>query len=305
MSEKKETEVVEKKRPRGRPRLTPLPPAINKKGVAMTPSGEGNHSELVFDAPSNFKRAMLLFKAHSPKELHFSFTHSALIISARNHVGTSRVYCKFQGANMVHYYCREPISFTLKMKNVAMVVGRIDAKYVTTSIFIQEVSLKQSVQFVFRNKLGMDENFTIKMITATAAPPPPIEKPNMSLYPIEFTMDSSYFKKFVNDTFSDSLTISKVGANNQLRFTYESGDRMISANLVVKDEEALDLRSAIDGRTIFSTTLRLEYAAPLAKALIGKYINVQVSEKEDILFSGNMSDGAISVTVACQIIDLS
>jgi hypothetical protein len=293
------------KRPPGRPPINPKPPRMERVGISSEPKKDDNCIEFQYDSSPDFRKAIMLFKAFSSKQITFHFDKRGVSIKGRDHFNKSLINVRFDGGGVVHYYCEEERTAVLNMTSIEKTINTLDKNFTLITIVMKKQSSRSSLIFILRDSMEVDAVYDIKLIPPSHGIVTTIGICDERKYPIQFTMPSRYFKKWVNDINSNAntLTIRKVGIE-KLSFIFKSEDQMINAKMFVRNPEMLKLKSSVGEGDIFSSAIKLDYVAPLAKSLIGAEIVVSVSESEEMMFSGSMDSGSIVIRVMTSIINI-
>jgi hypothetical protein len=296
-SEKKTT-----RRPPGRPRINPLRSPVERRGVSSTPKKDDNAIELIYSEPMMFKKALQLFKAMSANEMTIVFDKTEIRISASNNTKKSDVLVTFDCSKMVHYYCEQKSSAVLNVLNVEKVNQVLNKNHTMVTMVLKKTSFRSSIIFIFQNDMRIDEVREVMLIVPTQENITNLADFNTDEHPIKFQMTCKFFKKFIvnSKTFAETLTFRKVGAAGNLTFSYTTDDNMIKSQHIVKDNDAINLESTIDGDDVFIVSIKLDYIKPLANALITPdIIQINAHNSKKMVFIGSLDDGSIIMKIAC------
>lgn len=304
MDEKKEKKL--KKKP-GRPRKKPLRPPVVRTGISSTPKKDDNCVEFIYDKPVIFKKVFLLFKAMSAKELTITFDIEEIRITTIDHLKKSDILAVFDCSKMTHYYCEEKSVAVMNAQNVEKVNQVLDKNHTMVTIVSKKQSIRSSLIFIFQNEMKIDEVREVKLIAPTMNNTININDFDGSNHSIFFEMPSKFFKKFMADssTFSDTLTLQKIGESGPLTFSYISDDKMIKSQLIVKDETIIKLKSKVTDDEIFSASIKIDYVKPLASSLLAESIRVYADDSHKMIFVSHLDNDSIIVKVASNIVQLS
>lgn len=303
MDEKKECKL--KKKP-GRPRKKPLRPPVVRTGISAAPKKEDNCVEFIYDEPMMFKKVFLLFKAMSAKELTITFDVDEIRITTIDHLKKSDILVTFDCSKMTHYYCSEKSVAVMNAQNIEKVNQVLDKNHTMVTIVSKKQSIRSSLIFIFQNEMKIDEVREVKLIAPTMNNIINMADFDGSQHNIMFEMPSKFFKKFMADssTFSDTLTLQKIGIAGPLTFSYISDDKMIKSQLIVKDESIIKLESKIVDDEIFSASIKIDYVKPLASSLLADSICIYADDSHKMIFVSHLDNNSITVKVASNIVQL-
>ena len=267
----------------GRPRKTPVKKQLKRSGISTTPINVENCMEMVYDTPIMFKRIFTLFKAMAIQNICIEFKENTVNILTPDHLKKSYVKVTVNCENLNHYYCREPINSYINPKNLEKIIKVIDNDYTSMTFLLKTISNRSSLHIIFKNSIQIDEYREIELI-----------KPSTNIYdisfddfkyPVKFTLPSKYFKKIITDisTFSDSFTITKVGAS-PLALTYISKDKTVCARHIVQDSKSIALVAEITEDDIFSSSVNIDYIKPLSNSLLSDFISISADNHNNMIF---------------------
>lgn len=298
-------EFKQKKKP-GRPRKKPLRTPIVRTGISTTPKKEDNCVEFIYDEPMIFKKVFLLFKAMSSKELTITFDINEIRITTIDHLKKSDILVTFDCSKMTHYYCLEKSVAVMNAQNVEKVIQVLDKNHTMVTIVSKKQSIRSSLIFIFQNEMKIDEVREVKLIAPTINNIINISDFDGVDHNIIFEMPSKFFKKFMADssTFSDTLTLQKIGATGPLTFSYISDDKMIKSQLIVKDDSIIKLESRVVEDDIFSASIKIDYVKPLACSLLADSIQIYADDSRKMIFVSHLDNSGIIVKVASSIVQL-
>lgn len=278
-----EMDVPRERRPPGRPRKRPLKEPMKREGIKTTALNSGNCMEMIYDAPSVFKRIFAFLKSMAVKKIQMVFDKTSIDIISADHMDKSSIKISIDCAKINHYFCEEKMCIHLHPTSMEKIIKILDKNYASVAFISKSITKRSSLAIIFKNdNVKIDEYREINLVPASDIPE---ESYDTSGYPIRFTLPARYFKKFIGDvdSFSNTLTICKAGADNLL-FKHTSTDKNVTAKYVVQDAKSIKLVSTISNDDIFSSSIEIDYVKPLSSSLLADCVQVFAHTHKNMIF---------------------
>lgn len=293
---------VQRKPGRPRKNLVKLPKPRN--GIVLSPSDAKHYIEFLYDKPLIFKKLWQFFKLLACDKLHLSFLKDSIIIYCSDHHKKSHIRVKINCNEVNHYYCEKELDIGLLCKNPELIMGTIDKSYNSILFLSTQDNIQKNIEIILKNDIDIEENHKIELIGE-------YDKSNNDAkfideeYKIKFKLSGKYFKKMISDvkTFSDILNIRQDDREDNLMFEYIKHDKKIKSLHIMKNSDAINLRSTLEEDETFRTSVKLDYIKPLSSALLAESIEIYADENKPLKFIINLDDKCIQICILTDIID--
>ena len=270
----------------------------------MTPSDAEHYIEFLYDKPLIFKKLWQFFKLLACDKLHLSFMKDCIIIYCHDHHKKSYIRVKINCNEVNHYYCERELDIGLLCKNPELIMSTIDKSYNSILFLSTHDNIQKNIEIVLKNEIDIEETHKIELIGE-------YDKNNNDKkfldedYKIKFKLNGKYFKKMISDikTFSDILNIRQDDKDESLMIEYIKHDKKIKSNHVMKNSEAINLRSALTEDETFRTSVKVDYIKPLSSALLAESIEIYADEIKPLKFIINLDEKCIQICILTEIID--
>lgn len=271
------------RRPPGRPRKKPLKEPMKREGVKTAPLNVENCMEMIYDAPSVFKRIFAFLKSMAVKKMQMVFDKTTIDIISADHMGKSSIKISIDCTKINHYYCAEKMCVNVHPTSMEKIIKILDKNYTSVAFISKTLTKRSNLIIIFKNdSVKIDEYREINLVKVSDIQEASFETTG---YPIRFTLPARYFKKVISDidSFSTTLTICKAGKDNLL-FKHTSTDKNVSAKYVVQDAKSIELVSTISNDDIFSSSVEIDYVKPLSSNLLADFVQVFAHSHKNMIF---------------------
>jgi hypothetical protein len=284
------SEDVKKKRGPGRPRINPINPRIEKKGISDTPSDEENIFELAHHDPMVFKSLFTYFKNIKAQFIYMVCEKDSLTFYARDSAKNSKLCAVINCNNLYWYFSNSTFSIGFNRFNVEPIFMSIDKNFDKIS-FTVKIDEPNDLNIVLKNSEFNDDTM-YKIVSSDFEDDPElfsvmknIDNMELDVYPVQFSLPSKYFKKIITDAlaYSDNIIIEKIGSTNPLQMTYTKPGS-VYYHKVFRDDEKIKLKHAVTDSDKFRCIIELLYLKPFSSSIITDEIQILCRENEDILF---------------------
>lgn len=294
------------KRPVGRPRIIkPAPQSASRRGIIADPSIADHVLEMVYDAATNLKKILTLFKLMDTRDVKMEFRLSGVRISGAGHLKHNFIDLNIDSAKLTQYYCKHNIIMIIDQKNLEKVIQKIDKSYDSIHFIAKQDSYMKELYIVLNDETqGIKEYHTISLLeSSNATDENIINSIPYSSYPLSFTLPSKYFKKVIGDIskFSKDFTVER-RSGVPLSFPYDSNSKTIDVNHVFTRPDLFKIHSKLNDNEFLSTSVRIEYIQSLATALLSDNINVYVDHENMMIFQTSVDDETFTLILAVRII---
>lgn len=305
MSSDGEASKPEKRRP-GRPPTKKPKPAIQRLGIANTPSNEGAPAgsvyaiELHYDNPLMFKKITGLFKTYDVAQIEVFFDHDKMILYAPDHHGNVTIFAEIFGNMMNRYYVSAPLRICIDTQRFYNIFQGIGKEYNQISFITNNKNKKTKLWMVFKREdhnsnYGMELNINndesgTKMSKITEFLQ---ESEN---YPISFELpfkelkskitELNHISKKIRITQKKLITRNNGETETQVRIAFEcdTPDKKIDNTSFYTNSRKINLKSTYDG-DYFTAPIWINQIRPLANTLMSDRIIIQVDERKDLILS--------------------
>jgi hypothetical protein len=299
---------IPKKRPVGRPKIEKNTKKNNpRNGIVYTgPKTNGHILELIHDDPQDFKRIFNLFKLIGSRDIKMEFKLDSVKIYGTGHLQDNFIDLKINCVNLVRYYCKFNICINIAQENIELISQKIDKSYDSIEFILEEDSYKKSINIVLHDENKFAHEYHILSILPDRSEidiDNIIRSLNYNDYPLQFTLDSKYFKKIISNISKcdTDFTIEK-RSGTFLSFPYNGNSTNISVNHEFTKNNQLDLKSTLTDNDLLSTSVRIEFIQCMASAMLSKSIRIFVDDDDMMVLRSIIDDGTFELIFAVKIV---
>ena len=250
-------------------------------GIDDGPKVPGHIMEVVYENPTLFKKLFALYKKYGISEVTWDFYPDKIEHVARDFEKKCVIKTEIYGEMLVRYYCKEPMSRTVKRDNLDKVFKSMDKNYPQVSIVLRDEDSRSKIYIVVANN-EVDAVFTYDPDLIKEPEQQNIQVASDVGYPVKFELPSKHFKKLISDIHasgSDIFTLKKEGLE-PVSFTYEAAKKLNLA-ATYKNSEKIGLKCTLDPDDIFSVSVPIKHIRPFSDSNIGDTVHIAADKNGD------------------------
>lgn len=295
------------KRGPGRPRQKNIDiEKVKKIGIDTVPHFPENIVEFSYALPKNIKGIFNIFKLMQCRDIRFEFTPMNVTITAIGHSEQNFINVVVDGMKLNRYYCKHPVNAIIARKNLDKITQKIDPSYSHIHIIIKEDSYRKNINIILNDENNkVNEYHVINIIEDITENIDHIfSNLHYHNYPLNFRMNSKYFKKVIGDIskYSKEFAIEK-REGIILKFPYSTNsDNVVGYNLFT-DASKFNIKSTLEPDDFILVSVNIEYITPLSNSLISDNINIYVDKENKMCFKCGIDDDIFELTLCIEIIN--
>lgn len=290
---------------RGRPKLKKNQ-TIVKNGIVQSPTLNNTIMELQYHLPVVFKKIFGLMNQIKIHDLKIEFKKEYMIIKTIDNIEKNIILLTINGKEMVSYYCEQDFEINIDSEMLQRLLKKIDKSYSNICFYSTKENYNNELNIVlFRNDYKIKEKHIIKLIDINSLEDRinAIKLTNDYMnYPIQFELNSKFFKKLINDIndINDEFTIEKK-YNSPLTFKYKNSHNKLISKNIFKSNEEIKLISAQEPNDIYGNSIYTTQLKPISSNLLSESVQIFLKQDRDIVFKINIENNTFIFLIYSQI----
>lgn len=158
----------------------------------------------------------------------------------------------------------DPYRIVVKRDNLEIVTAIIEKTHYRLMMALRHDDLSSLFIVLSSCDYESEDQFEISIVPRTDIAPEITEMPNLTLYPLEFTLDSHHLRRKIGELkkVSPEMIIKKVGGDSNLEITFGTMARVVYTG-IYKVPARIKLRSSIADGVLFIATMSIGRIRPL------------------------------------------
>lgn len=290
---------------RGRPRKI-VENNILKRGIIDTPTLGNAVMELQYNIPIIFKKIFSLFEQIKIHDLKLEFKDKFILIKTIDSTEKNIILLTINCEDMVSYYCKFDFEINIDSNILQTLLKKIDKCYTDIVFYSTEENYNNELNIIlFRSDFNVKEKHVIKLIDINS-----MEESinnikfsnNYGTYPIQFELNSKFFKKLINDisSISDEFIIEKK-YNSPLTVKYKNIQSKIICKNIFKNPKDIKLISSQEMGDIYGSTSYTAQIKPISSILLSETIKIYLKQDNNIVFKIDIENSTFSFLISTKI----
>lgn len=301
-------EPVVKQSKRGRPRKI-IENNILKRGIIEEPTLGNAIMELQYNIPIIFKKIFSLFEQIKIHDLKLEFKNKFILIKTIDSTERNIILLTINCEDMVSYYCKFDFEISIDSNVLQTLLKKIDKCYTDIVFYSTEENYNVELNIIlFRSDFNVKEKHVIK-ITDKDHFEENISSignikfsNNYASYPIQFELNSKFFKKLITDisSISGEFIIEKK-YNAPLTVKYKNTQSKIVCKNIFKNAKDIKLVSNQEVGDIYGATLFTTQIKPISSILLSDNIKVYLKQDNNVVFKIDVENSTFSFLISAKI----
>lgn len=277
--------MATRKKP-GRPRKKLDVCPVNTYGIVASPINPNDCVELVYNQPQLLKCIVLIFKEYDCDEIAIEFHKDRVVFAGRDHSTRVMIQITINAADVNLYYSdlsaleeQETESpdtsastgaspdarycIVVKRDNLEIVAAIIEKTHYKLMMSLHRDDLSSLFIMLSNCDFDSEDMFEVSVVPRANTCTDNIEMPDVSQYPLEFTLDSHHLRRKISELkkIAPGMVIKKSGAAN-LEISFGANSR-VSYTGMYSTAPKIKLRSTIPDDETFIVTMNIGRIRPL------------------------------------------
>jgi hypothetical protein len=294
----------ERKRPPGRPRITPIPDPIPIRGIVNEPIDKKNIIEMKYSQLQNLKKISAYFKSLNAEKVQMVFTEEGLEFYTENYLETNTVNVTLYGHKMNSYYCGRRVEITASRSNLELIFGKLDKKYESILFTIEDSNRITNLYISLNSVYKIPEHFKVELLLNDDSVNNTQLFENIDNPTIEMKLTGGFFKKVIQDVkggFKKEIKISKCGTDNNVYIESISENKQVTVEYPIPND--LILVSNVQENEIFSVSLHINSIKPTSTNTLAEYVYLRLWVDRPAYIYATTKSGDVRFNVKIAIID--
>jgi hypothetical protein len=307
---------MKKTRRPGRPRKFKIKTNENRQGIVNEPlnkndsENEQNVMEFSYDNPMMLKKIFSLFKSMNVNNINIEFKKENVEITTSDRIKKNIIHVQIHGKELNRYYCEEEFVISIDPQETERIFQSLDEEFNIIHFISKRFSYKHKISIIMYHVMtGSNIIYEIN-INHIDSKSNGIQEmlDKYSEYPIKFTLDGKFFKKYISNAsmLTDRISIEKNGLK-PLCFHYQSTKGRIDNNWFFTDEDKIYLDSKVKDNELFAASIFISTIKPISSSLISNKLEIAADINNPLMFiarldkrysaNGNEIDESQSCTI--------
>ena len=258
--------------------------------------------EMIYDNPGMWKRIFMLLANLSVDTTRIKFEEEGITIIAQDHNEKCEIFVEVFGKELSRYYCEEPFEVSVNQESMKKIVGTIKATHVSIA-FAADADIKcKKFRTILHYKTA--KTVTWKTFNLDCEQAPEYEGTiieDLKLedeYPVQFTLESKYWKTCVTDwlKFSDSIKLEiepPFPLTVKQTFTTKKG----TEDMVFEETDHMNLKCEIEEGDVFAVSVLLHNIKAIANSAVADDITISADEENKLIFTALLDQDTEEVEI--------